>query len=454
MDEVRQQEAIVELRPPANELRAIGSLPNTGDNGADQKLLRQAHARIGRHLEAAELDQPEPARAAVGRVELIDAELRPMRVAADVDENVAKDAVDQPGRAPPLFRNQVAGQLQLVEAVVARFIDARGLACRSDRQAGKKIRERRMVVPVRDQAAQQIRPAQDRTIRRRRAAENDVVAPAGADMPAIEHELLGAESGVASLVVQRFDVVDEIGPAGRGLDVHLDDARVRRDLERLDPGIEGGGVPFERDGHQQGFRGRLDQSDEFQVIVGSPQGRQKHVELTAARLDAERVAHDGVRTARLIRMTIAADANADRRLSSPRLRQVATFFPRVLLDDRGTFRCGSPGERIERQPVAHRRVAGNQEQMLAAQRPAAAHPDIARIAPFTAQWQDVAHDSIQALLEQARQAGALLGALEPAFQRIDVGRQQRRARRARSCGSATCESSGSTLLGSRRSRQR
>ena len=51
-----------------------------------------------------------------------------------------------------------------------------------------------MVLPVGDQAAQQVGPAQERAVGRRRAAEHDVVAAAGAGVPAVEHELLGAEA--------------------------------------------------------------------------------------------------------------------------------------------------------------------------------------------------------------------------------------------------------------------
>ena len=59
-----------------------------------------------------------------------------------------------------------------------------------------------MILPVGDQAAQQIGPAQERAVGRRRAAEHDVVAAAGAGVPAVEHELLGAEPRVARVLVE------------------------------------------------------------------------------------------------------------------------------------------------------------------------------------------------------------------------------------------------------------
>ena len=49
-----------------------------------------------------------------------------------------------------------------------------------------------MIVPVRDQAAQQIGPAQERRVVGGRAAEHEVIAAAGAGVAAVEHEFLGA----------------------------------------------------------------------------------------------------------------------------------------------------------------------------------------------------------------------------------------------------------------------
>ena len=60
-------------------------------------MLHEAHLGVRRHLKAAKLHQPQPARAAVGRVQLVDAPLGPMRVARNVNEQIAKDAIDQPG---------------------------------------------------------------------------------------------------------------------------------------------------------------------------------------------------------------------------------------------------------------------------------------------------------------------------------------------------------------------
>ena len=83
LDEVRQHEAIVQLGAPAREpRRRVRRLPEARDQRAQQQLLREAHARVRRHLERAQLQQAEPAGRAVGRIQLVDAELGAVRVAA------------------------------------------------------------------------------------------------------------------------------------------------------------------------------------------------------------------------------------------------------------------------------------------------------------------------------------------------------------------------------------
>ena len=52
LDEVRQHEAIVQLRAPAHQLRGVGRLPEAGDQAAEQQLLHQTHAGMRRHLES------------------------------------------------------------------------------------------------------------------------------------------------------------------------------------------------------------------------------------------------------------------------------------------------------------------------------------------------------------------------------------------------------------------
>ena len=71
-----------------------------------------------------------------------------------------------------------------------------------------------MVLPVGEQAAQQVGPAQQRAVGRRRAAEDDVVAAAGAGVAAVEHEFLRAQPRLARFLVEHGGVVDQFVPVG------------------------------------------------------------------------------------------------------------------------------------------------------------------------------------------------------------------------------------------------
>ena len=96
------------------------------------------------------------------------------------------------GGVLPDGRQLFERELELVQRIVARFVDARRLRGGADEQAAEQVRQRGMVVPVRQQAAQQVGPAQERRIRRGRAAQHEVIAAAGAGVAAVDHELLGS----------------------------------------------------------------------------------------------------------------------------------------------------------------------------------------------------------------------------------------------------------------------
>src|SRR5205085_12274870 len=91
------------------------------------------------------------------RIQLVDAELRPVRVPGHVDEEVAQDAVDLPRRDVAAARRQRRERdLELVELAVARLVDARVLRGGPDEEAREEIRERRVVLPVSQQAAEEV----------------------------------------------------------------------------------------------------------------------------------------------------------------------------------------------------------------------------------------------------------------------------------------------------------
>jgi hypothetical protein len=103
-------------------------------------------------------------------IQLVDADFGAVGVAGDVDQQVAQQPVDQPGqgRSPCPGAGSAQRDFQFVERVMPRLVDARRLAGRADEQAGKQVGQARMPLPVQDQAAQQIGPAQERAVERRR----------------------------------------------------------------------------------------------------------------------------------------------------------------------------------------------------------------------------------------------------------------------------------------------
>ena len=141
------------------------ALPEARDQRAQQQLLREAHARMRRHLEGAQLQQAKPAGLAVGRVELVDAELGAVGVAGDVDQQVAHDAVHQPGgMSAPRLPRFPKRDLQLVDA--GRCAPRRRAAPGwSGRRTGPRTgRTATDGCASTDQAAQQVGPAQERAV--------------------------------------------------------------------------------------------------------------------------------------------------------------------------------------------------------------------------------------------------------------------------------------------------
>ena len=145
-----------------------------------------------------------------------------------------------------------------------------------------------MVVPVADHAGEQIGPAQERRVGGRRAAEDEVVAAAGAGVTAVEHELLARQPRLARRVVEVRRLLDELAPAGRGVDVDLDHPRVGRHAQDDQARVLGRLVAFQRDRQAHGVRRLLDRSDERKVVLERRRRRHEDVEAAVARLGADR----------------------------------------------------------------------------------------------------------------------------------------------------------------------
>src|SRR5262249_59889505 len=117
-------------------------------------------------LERAQRGPPLAPARGVGAKELVETHLGAMHVAGDVDQEVAEQAIDQPRWCwAVLPRQRAERRLQLVQAVLPRFVDARRLARRADEESREQIRQRRMVDEVGGEAAQQIGAAQKPAVR-------------------------------------------------------------------------------------------------------------------------------------------------------------------------------------------------------------------------------------------------------------------------------------------------
>src|ERR1700691_5143999 len=114
-----------------------------------------------------------------------------MGIAGQVDQNVAKNPIHQPWRTiiPARTRNLAERNFELVEIVGATLVDTRRLAGRTDEHAGKEIRQRRMIEPIAEHAAQHVGAAQKRAVVGRRTAERAMISAAGPAMASVEHEL-------------------------------------------------------------------------------------------------------------------------------------------------------------------------------------------------------------------------------------------------------------------------
>ena len=229
-----------------------------------------------------------------------------MRIAGDVDQKIAQQPIDEPGRARVLERWKLPeGDLELVQRIVARLIDAWRLRGRSDEQTREQIGQRGMIVPIRNETAQQIGPSQEGRILETRTAQHEMVAAARPRMTTVEHEFLGAESGLARRFVQMRGSIDQLIPGGGRMNVHFDHTRIGRHAEIVQARIARRLVAFEHDRLRLRLRNRLDGSDELQVVLEPRDGRHENIEHAVAGFGAHRGTRDPVR--RLARCRSAQD---------------------------------------------------------------------------------------------------------------------------------------------------
>ena len=179
----------------------------------------------------------------------------------------------------PGVRHLIEGDLELIQRVGARFIHARMLAGGADEEPGEKIRERGMVLPEANQTAQQIGTPQKGAVRRSDAADDDVIAAAGAGVAAVEHEFFGAQTRLARQMVKLGGIFHQFPPRLGGMNIHFDHARVGRHFDHRNPRIEGRRVALDRDRHPKIGRRVLDRGDQVEIVAQKFDGRQEDVSL-------------------------------------------------------------------------------------------------------------------------------------------------------------------------------
>ena len=334
----------------------------------------------------------------VGRIELVDAELGAVGVAGDVDEQVAEQAVDEPRRRRRFAGagSCAEGDLELVEAVVARLVHARRLAGRAEEEAGEEIRERRVVVPV---ARRRLR---SRSGRRRnglsaggRAAEDEVVAAARAGVAAVEHELLGGEAGLRAPPRRAsWSCSTSSSQLATGCMLHLDDAGIGRDREARQARIARRRIALEQHGDRERGGGRLDGGDQLEIVLerrhaaaGRCRARRRAARRrarcgrsrspTRTRAGGARDAIGGAGDApapqgrvRGRRHRSRGGIGAHGLGAGPRTLQAGSGGHAMRSGRAGSTSgwscCAHPRQRVERQAIAHRRVA--REEVHAARR--------------------------------------------------------------------------------------
>ena len=123
-----------------------------------------------------------------------------------------------------------------------------------------------MMLPVRDQALQQVGSPQDGTVDRGQPAQGHVITPASAGMAAVEHKLFRAQASQPGLLVQNGRVLHQRAPGRGGVDIDFDYARIRGDFKGSQARILGRGIPLDEHRDLEPGGGLLDVGDECQIV--------------------------------------------------------------------------------------------------------------------------------------------------------------------------------------------
>ncbi len=144
-----------------------------------------------------------------------------------------------------------------------------------------------MALPVQDQAFQQVRAAQERAVVGAVAADHDMVAAAGAGVATVDHELVGAQPGVAGFFIDRGGDRHAIVPVGGRVNIDLDDARIRCNADDVDALVLRRRIAFDMDRQAEIGRRLLGGGDQVEIILDALHRRHEDAQPPVARLDAD-----------------------------------------------------------------------------------------------------------------------------------------------------------------------
>ena len=283
-----------------------------------------------------------------------------------------------------------------------------------------------MMLPEGNQAAQQVGPAQQRAVRRGRAAQGDVIAAAGASVAAIEHEFLGGQARQPGLLVQRGGGCHQAFPVGGRVDIDLDHAGIGRDQQLLQARVPRRFVTLNNKRHFQRGRGVLYRRYQLDVVFQILQRWDKGVQATAADLQAQGRAHNSLVVIG-VRQHVFRGFAATAKLHVSTLDQLIPGLKGIALGGDAVGLPGAGRQVVERQPQSHRGVAGDQRDALALHRPQAAVPVFAalrhRPAGAAAQGYHHSRGHVEAAFYQSREPPAVQASLELLRQNVEVLRQ-------------------------------
>lgn len=134
-----------------------------------------------------------------------------------------------------------------------------------------------MIEPEQHKRPKQIRRPQKRAAYGLCRAHHDVVADAGPRVTAIELKFLCREATLPRRLIEPRCFAYQRWPIRRGVRIDFDHTRVRRQIDLLQPVIEGRRISHDQHGQAQP-RGRiLDRHDQLDIVPGVLCRRQEYV---------------------------------------------------------------------------------------------------------------------------------------------------------------------------------